>query len=80
MELSEDDLQRVQEIRNLSPEFLAEAVTWWNTQATQKIRQFVVVTCYYEFLAMQADDVDGFVTWLEESGELDGELDFDSGL
>ena len=80
MEISDDDLERLHEIRNLPVSFLREAVNWWNTQATAKVQQFVIVTCYYEFLAMQADNVDGFVTWLEESGELDGELDFDSGL
>lgn len=80
MEMSDDDLERVHEIRNLSAGFLREAIDWWNTQATARIKQFVVVTCYYEFLAMQADNIDNFVSWLEESEVQDGELGFDGGL
>jgi len=80
VEISDDDLERVNEIRNLPVGFLHEAIEWWNTQATARIKQFVVVTCYYEFLAMQADNVDDFVSWLEESEVQDGELDFDGGL
>jgi len=79
MEISDDDLQRVNEIRNLPVSFLKEALDWWNTQASARIKQFVVITCYYEFLAMQAEEVDDYLKWLGE-GDSDGNLDFDSRL
>ena len=79
MEISDDDLQRVNEIRNLPVSFLKEALEWWNTQASARIKQFVVITCYYEFLAMQAEEADDYLKWLGE-GDNDGDLDFDGRL
>jgi hypothetical protein len=70
MEMSDDDLERIQEIKTLSTDFLAEALNWWNSEATEKLKRFVIITCYYEFLTMQAEGVDDFLADIVEEGEV----------
>lgn len=70
MEWDEDDLQRIEEIRTMPTTFIKEAIDWWNGVATESMKRFVVVTCYYEWLALQADHVDdAVVDWEKESNE-----------
>lgn len=67
MEWNEDDYERVQEIQSMSPDFIKDAIEWWNSVASETIKRFVVVTCYYEWLAMQADKADDvLVDWNKE--------------
>jgi hypothetical protein len=72
MEWTEDDYQRIKEIKSVSPEFIKEAIGWWNTQASESVKRFVVVTCYYEWLAIQANHADDILShWEDELNEED---------
>ena len=61
MEWSDDDLQRMEEIRNLPTSFVVEAVDWWNNKVSQSIKNFIVVSSYYEWLALQSESADDVV-------------------
>jgi hypothetical protein len=67
MEWNEDDYERIQEIQSMSPNFIKDAIEWWNGEANESIKRFVVVTCYYEWLALQADKADDVLAdWNKE--------------
>lgn len=68
MEWDKDDLDLLHDIQNASPEFIQEAIDWWNGTASQSIKRFIAVTCYYEWLALQSDDVDYAVqSWEDDA-------------
>ena len=73
MEWSDDDLQRMEEIRNLPTSFVVEAVDWWNNKVSQSIKNFIVVSSYYEWLALQSESADDVVQlWDNPKGGKDG--------
>jgi hypothetical protein len=72
MELTEDDHERIKEITSASPEFIKEAIDWWNEKAKESIKRFVVVTCYYEWLLANANAVDNLLDdWKKDYEESD---------
>lgn len=70
IEMNNDDYERIEEIKTLSTDFLVEALHWWNDDACEKLKHFIIVTCYYEFLTMKAEDADDFLADITAEGEV----------
>jgi hypothetical protein len=46
--ISPEDLARLEEIRSLPLATIAEAIKWWNHEAPDPIKKFIIVCAYYE--------------------------------
>lgn len=58
MEISDDDLERMEEIRNLPNGFAIEAFHWWNNEADHTLKNVIVVMAYYEMLTQASEFAD----------------------
>jgi hypothetical protein len=67
-EFTQDEMERVHEIRGMPAEYVKEALEWWNTEAPQYVKRFVIVTCYYESMMHEMGHADEW-EW-SDNGEL----------
>lgn len=70
LEFTQDEIERVHEIRGMPESYVREAMHWWNTEAPPYVKRFVVVTCYYESMLSQVNNADDW-----EWGDTDGNMD-----
>lgn len=53
-----NDDERLQELQNISPEFVKEALNWWNKTADKGMKRFIIVAAYYETLAVSMEELE----------------------
>ena len=58
---NEEDLARLEDIRNLPPKVIQEALLWWNDVAPKDIKMFIIVATYFEYLVSGVEEVDEFI-------------------
>lgn len=57
-DMSQEDIERLDEIRNLPISVIVDAIDWWNHQAPDAMKRFVVVTTYFETILMTSEMAD----------------------
>lgn len=55
MELDDEDTERLNEIRSLPKDTILDAIDWWNLDAPDTLKRFIVVSTYYELLTQQSE-------------------------
>lgn len=55
MELDDEDYERLSEIRSLPRDTIVSAIDWWNVEAPESFKRFIIVSAYYELLAQQSE-------------------------
>lgn len=70
MELNDDDYERLKEIRSLPAEFAEQAFNWWNEEANDAMKRFIIVSTYYEYLAHASEFIDNIVVDWSNGGEV----------
>ena len=58
MEISDEDKERMEEIRTLPNEFAVEAFKWWHKHADKALKNVIIVMAYYEMLAQSSEYAD----------------------
>lgn len=67
MDITQEDMDRLEEIMHLPTQTIAEALHWWNMEAPENLKRFVAVTTYYEILMAAVDSADNaLVEWQGE--------------
>lgn len=57
-EISKDDLERLEEIRRLPRNVIVDAIKWWNDEAPEGVKRFIIVTTYYESILSTSEFAD----------------------
>jgi hypothetical protein len=56
--MSEEDAQRIKEIKSLPNKFAVEAIDWWNHHADEVLKRVIIVMAYFEYLTQSSEFAD----------------------
>lgn len=70
MDLDNEDFERLEEIRSLPREVIVDAINWWNYDADEGMKRFIVASTYYEILTQTAEDAEKALKQWENDGIL----------
>lgn len=70
MDLDDEDFERLQEIRSLPREVVVDSINWWNHDADEGMKRFIVASTYYEILTQMANDAEKALEQWENDGIL----------
>lgn len=71
-EISQEDIERLEEIRTLPVEVIKNAIKWWNEEAPNVVKQFIVVTAYYESMLITSEFADEALQYWNEMPDMGG--------
>jgi hypothetical protein len=57
-EISPEDMEKLNEIRSLPPPVVRDAIYWWNHDAPIAMKNFIIVTAYYESILFTSELAD----------------------
>ena len=57
-DISPEDIERLNEIRSLPPPVIQDAIHWWNHDAPIAMKNFIIVTAYYESMLYTSEFAD----------------------
>ena len=70
MGLDEEDFEKLEEIRSLPREVIVDSINWWNHDADEGMKRFIVASTSYEVLTQMADNAEKALIQWENDGIL----------